>query len=75
MYIRGQLCAREHVCLLEVLLEECVPSQVQAENIQQAEALVRISNKLEGLDTDLKDTQQLIGALHGEIRPSTPKTI
>ncbi|KAK9904066.1 hypothetical protein WJX75_003641 [Coccomyxa subellipsoidea] len=39
--------------------------QVQAENIQQAEALVRISNKLEGLDTDLKDTQQLIGALHG----------
>jgi hypothetical protein len=75
VYIRGQLCARERGCLLEVLLEECVPSQVQAENIQQAEALVRISNKLEGLDTDLKDTQQLIGALHGEIRPSTPKTI
>ncbi len=40
--------------------------QVQAENVQQAEALVRISNKLETLDTDLKDTQQLIGALHGE---------
>ncbi|EIE22733.1 hypothetical protein COCSUDRAFT_66368, partial [Coccomyxa subellipsoidea C-169] len=39
--------------------------QVQAENVQQAEALVRISNKLETLDTDLKDTQQLIGALHG----------
>ncbi|CAL8470728.1 g10270 [Coccomyxa elongata] len=39
--------------------------QVQAENLQQAEALVRITNKLESLDTDLRDTQQLLGALHG----------
>lgn len=33
--------------------------------MQQAEALVRIATKLESLDTDLRDTQQLIGALHG----------
>jgi hypothetical protein len=46
---------------------DCKPSdwQVQAENMQQAEALVRISKKLETLDTDIQDTQQLISALHG----------
>lgn len=35
--------------------------------MQQAEALARISNKLESLDTDLRDTQQLLGALHGKM--------
>lgn len=35
--------------------------------MQQAEALVRITNKLESLETDLRDTQELIGALHGKM--------
>ena len=36
--------------------------QVQAENIQQAEALVKLVEKVEGLNTEVQDTQQLIGA-------------
>ena len=39
--------------------------QVQAENVQQAEALVRMSDKLERLEGDVRDTQGLLGALHG----------
>ena len=39
--------------------------QVQAENVQQAEALVRVSDKLERLEGDVRDTQGLLGALHG----------
>ena len=39
--------------------------QVQAENVQQAESLVRLTEKVESLNGDLEDTQQLIGALHG----------
>lgn len=39
--------------------------QVQAENVQQAEALVRVANKLEQMEGDLRDTQGLLGALHG----------
>ncbi|CAL5220228.1 g2204 [Coccomyxa viridis] len=39
--------------------------QVQAENIQQAETLVKLVEKVEGLNTEVQDTQQLIGALHG----------
>ena len=39
--------------------------QVQAENVQQAEALVRVANKLERVEGDLRDTQGLLGALHG----------
>ena len=39
--------------------------QVQAENVQQAESLVRLTEKVESLNGDIEDTQQLIGALHG----------
>ena len=39
--------------------------QVQAENVQQAESLVRLTEKVESLNGDIQDTQQLIGALHG----------
>ena len=49
------------------LCKACLSFQVQAENMQQAEALFRVTNKLESLDTDLRDTQQLIGALHGKL--------
>ena len=43
--------------------------QVQAENIQQAETLVKLVEKVEGLNTEVQDTQQLIGALHGTLVP------
>ena len=39
--------------------------QIQAENVQQAESLVRLTEKVESLNGDIEDTQQLIGALHG----------
>ena len=41
--------------------------QVQAENVQQAETLVKLVQKVEGLNSDVQDTQQLIGALHGAL--------
>ena len=46
--------------------------QVQAENIQQAETLVKLTEKLEGLNSDVQDTQQLIGALHSEFQTIQP---
>lgn len=59
----GTWRAIRHACIL-------APAQVQAENVQQAEALVRLSNRLEQLDGDMRDTQGLLGALHGALVPS-----
>ena len=45
---------------------------MQAENIQQAETLVKLTERLEGLNSDVQDTQQLIGALHSEFQTIQP---
>ena len=51
-------------CMFEILCGHYW-TQVQAENVQQAEALVRVADKMERLEGDLRDTQGLLGALHG----------
>jgi hypothetical protein len=48
---------------------------VQAENIQQAETLVKLTEKLESLNSDVQDTQQLISALHSEFQTIQPSAM
>ena len=48
---------------------------MQAENIQQAETLVKLTEKLESLSSDVQDTQQLIGALHSEFQITQPSAM
>lgn len=44
--------------------------QVQAETMHNADVMTKLAAKVEKLDTDVHDTQQLLGALQG--LPSRP---
>lgn len=53
--------------LLRPLLTLANALQLQAENAKQAEAMAKLVERLESLDTQIVDTQDLIAALQGQL--------